>query len=49
LPLLTGRSARNREREPGEAEEMYAAMLYMFLARKTKIILLTLLMYAALC
>lgn len=35
--------------EAEEAEEMYATMLYMFLARKTKIILLTILMYAALC
>jgi len=38
--------------EVEEAEEemyAYATMVYMFLARKTKIILLTVLMYAALC
>jgi len=42
----TGPESRAR---PVEAEEMYTAMLYTFLARKTKIIVLTVLMYAALC
>lgn len=29
--------------------EIYATALYWFLARKTKIVILTILMYAALC